>query len=200
MTPLKPPNQHRNQQWSFQSVFQLLLAGFLLTAFAFPVCRAESPAFDTDPLLKPLVDTSHSNSSSSTLQGKAERNGMIPVNETPAPSKTLILTGKVQTLQQAIESEKDTVDWYGWYLSAREYLSQTGGLNCALGTPIKFYKNGQIEAMSFDPHCLNSVSGRHYPLPKNTQLDALILPVRPGQGPPASRQEIDSRVHSLQYQ
>jgi hypothetical protein len=92
------------------------------------------------------------------------------------------------------------VDWYGWYLSAREYLSQTGGLNCALGTPIKFYKNGQIEALSFDPHCLNSVSGRHYPLPKNTQLDALILPVRPGQGPPASRQEIDSRVHSLKFQ
>jgi hypothetical protein len=176
---------------------QCLLFACLLALISAPFSLAESPALDTDTLLKPLVDTSQP----TTLQGNVAQKHMLPVNDTsPAPGKPLVLTGKVQTLQQAIESEKDTVDWYGWYLSARDYLSQTGGLRCALGTPIKFYKNGLIEALTFDPHCIASVSGRHFPLPANTQLDALILPVRPGQGPPASRQEIYSRVHALQAQ
>jgi hypothetical protein len=188
----------------YRHVVPAASAVLLWLVLGLPGSLAELPALDTDILLKPLVDTSQPNasqhSSHTTLQGKAEQQGTVPVNNAPSANKPMMLTGKVQTLQQAIESEKDTVDWYAWYLSAREYLSQTGGLRCALGTPIKFYKNGQIEAMSFDPHCIDSVSGRHFPLPPKTQLDALILPVRPGQGPPASRQEIYSRVHALQYQ
>jgi hypothetical protein len=186
-----------------QSFQVAVLAGGLALLAVLPMGLAAEPLLDSDILLKPLVDTSQPNtredkSNATTLQGKAERQGTIPVNETPT-HQPLVLTGKVKTLQQAIESEKDTVDWYAWYLAAREYLSQTGGIRCPLGTPIKFYRNGRIEAMSFDPYCISSVSGRNYPLPHNTQLDALILPVRPGQGPPASRQEIYSRVNSLKF-
>ena len=184
---------------TLRQLFQLLVAGFVAFSMVFSGdAWAEEPVMDSDILLKPLVDTSQPNTPSSTLHGKAERQGEIPVSDSPS-KPPLVLTGKVQTLQQAIESERDTVDWYAWYLSARQYLGQTGGIRCPLGTPIKFYRNGHIEALSFDPYCISSVTDRHFPLPKNTQLDALILPVRPGQGPPASRQEIYSRVQSLKF-
>ncbi len=110
----------------------------------------------------------------------------------------VVLSGKVQTLQQAIQEEKGVVDWYAWYLSVREYLSQTGGLNeCALGTEIVFYKNGRIEARSSDPRCTASVMWRRYPLPRDTQLEALILPVRRGSDI-ASPEEIYTRVETQQ--
>lgn len=184
-----------------------LWAWALLLSVSSSLCFAtELPQLDLDPnqgpFLKPLVDTtspSPAGTTQTTLQGKAESTGTIPVNDNSAPSKTLILTGKVQTLQEAIQSEKDTVDWYAWYLSAREYLGRSGGLRCPLGTPIKFYRNGRIEAMSFDPYCIASVSGKFFLLPQNTKLDALILPVRPGKGPPASPEEINARIQSLQY-
>ena len=107
-----------------------------------------------------------------------------------------MITGQVQTLQQAMQSESGQVDWYAWYLAARQYLGQTGGLQCALGTPIKFYRNGEIEAMSFNPICQASVLGRRFPLPPQTKLDALILPVRSGEGPPATPEEIYHRINT----
>jgi hypothetical protein len=186
-----------------------LVAWGLLASAGIPVYSAgDLPQLDLETdqsqFLKPLVDTAPpdavnpnpAGSLQEPLQGKAERTGTIPVNDNAAPAKTLVLTGKVQTLQEAIQSEKDTVDWYAWYLAARDYLGSFGGLRCPLGTPIKFYKNGRIEAMSFDPYCIASVSGKYFLLPQNTKLDALILPVRPGQGPPASPEEINARVRS----
>lgn len=168
--------------------------GVIILGLASGQIRAAQPELDTDPFFKPLVDTSQKQSQEgqkiSPLEGRAERQGDIPVSDSP----TRLITGKVQTLQQAIESERDVVDWYAWYLSAREYIGKTGGLRCALGTPIKFHRNGKMEAMSFDTACVGSVIGRRFPLPANTRLDALILPVRPGQGPPASRDEIYSRI------
>lgn len=130
-----------------------------------------------------------------------------PAPSQPAPATSIkeeggkvVLSGKIQTLQQAIQSEKGLVDWYAWYLSVREYLSQTGGLNeCALGTEIVFYKNGRIEAHSSDPRCRATVMWRRYALPRNTQLDALILPVRRGSDI-ASPEEIYTRVETQSLQ
>jgi hypothetical protein len=184
-----------------------------------PLAMAQSlPPFYATPeeMLKPLVDTQQHDAEpqpstwqeDTRLHGRAQKQ-LTPTSLTPdannfpsgggasaapsAGSGTKILTGQVQTLQQAIVSEND-VDWYAWYLSARDYLGRMGGLQCALGTPIKFYRDGRIEALSFNPLCQDSVAGRYFPLPANTRLDAIILPVRPGEGPPASRDEIYSRI------
>ncbi len=164
---------------------------------------AEGTVQDAESFFKPLVDTSQIQPelepvTLTPLEAKVQKQGEkqgemqgeVPVSNAP----TKILTGKVQTLQQAIESERDVVNWYAWYLSAREYIGQTGGLRCSLGTPIKFYRSGKMEALTFDTNCIASVTGRRFPLPLNTSLDALILPVRSGQGPPASRDEIYSRI------
>lgn len=173
-----------------------------LTVISLAYGASFQPEMETDELLKPLVDTSQSENTSAQklapLEGRAERYGQVPVNDAPA-SQTKLITGKVQTLQQAIESEKDIVDWYAWYLSAREYISRSGGLRCSLGTPIKFFRNGKIEALTFDTACIGSVLGKRFPLPASTRLDALILPVRPGHGPPASETEIYSRVRTKYY-
>ncbi|WP_303673439.1 hypothetical protein [Vampirovibrio chlorellavorus] len=164
---------------------------------------SEGVVQDVESFFKPLVDTSQTQPELEPVtltpleakvqkqgQKQGEQPGEVPVSNAP----TKILTGKVQTLQQAIESERDVVNWYAWYLSAREYIGQTGGLRCSLGTPIKFYRSGKMEALTFDTNCIASVTGRRFPLPANTSLDALILPVRSGQGPPASRDEIYSRI------
>lgn len=184
-----------------------------------PVALPATTFSEQDYELKPLVDTSgqaeapeqgfHEATDASTervpgmgpsgsmvLKGDAHHThdaaGMVPVSE----NGPRMLTGKVQTLQEAMESESGKVDWYAWYLSARDYLGRTGGLQCALGTPIKFNRSGQIEALSFNPLCQASVAGRRFPLPPKTRLEALILPVRPGEGPPASPEEIYTRIQS----
>ena len=161
-----------------------------------------------EQMLKPLVDNQQINPEpqpGNLLKGNVQKR-LQPTSHTPEPGQlqpmgstgstgTKVLTGQVQTLQQAIVSESGMVDWYGWYLSARAYLGRMGGLQCALGTPIKFYRNGRIEALTFNPLCQASVAGRVFPLPVKTKLDAIILPVRPGEGPPASPEEIYSRVN-----
>lgn len=106
------------------------------------------------------------------------------------PSQPFTLQGSVTTLEQAIQDEKGTVDWYGWYMGARNYIANNGGIKCALGTPIVFYKDGEIAAQSFDAFCLASVSRLHYPLPANTKLTAVKLPTRSGKGAPASPEEL----------
>lgn len=182
----------------------MLVTGYLISLMAIGLAHGASfqPEMETDALLKPLVDTSQPEPSSTQklapLEGRAERYGQVPVSDSPA-SQTKLITGKVQTLQQAIESERGIVDWYVWYLSAREYISRSGGLRCSLGTPIKFFRNGRIEALTFDTACIGSVLGKRFPLPENTRLDALILPVRPGHGPPTSESEIYSRVRTKFY-
>ncbi|WMU93357.1 hypothetical protein EMOOHJMP_00164 [Microcystis phage MaAM05] len=164
---------------------------------------AEGTVQESEPFFKPLVDTSQVQPElepvtltplEAHVEKQGEKQGQMPGEIPVSNAPTKILTGKVQTLQQAIESERDVVNWYAWYLSAREYIGQTGGLRCSLGTPIKFYRSGKMEALTFDTNCIASVTGRRFPLPANTSLDALILPVRSGQGPPASRDEIYSRI------
>ncbi len=202
----------RIRKTALKNTWMLLLSGgLLLSAFAvaweplkpsmtetnapIELSTELTPEMDrSEPqFFKPLVNHNDPmNPSRPPLQGRAEKNGEVPVNN--APQKTLVLTGKVQTLQEAITSESETVNWYAWYLSAREYLGLTGGLRCSLGTPIKFHKSGKIEAITFDTACIGSVIGRRFPLPANTKLDAVILPVRSGSGPPASEAEIYTRI------
>ena len=109
-----------------------LAIGCLSVGAAFLPGWAYEPKLDMEAPLKPLVDTYQpgaARSGEKPVEGHEERDGMVPVNESPpSEKKPLVLTGKVQTLQQAIESERATVDWYAWYLSAREYLWRTGGL------------------------------------------------------------------------
>ncbi|MBY0449930.1 MAG: hypothetical protein K2X01_04820 [Cyanobacteria bacterium] len=110
-----------------------------------------------------------------------------PDNITPQ-SLPKILQGGVSTFESAVAAEQD-VDWYRWYLDCRNYLAATGGLNCRIGTQLKIYKNGLMEALTEDTACVNSAGSRMFALPKATALDAIILPVRNGKLPPASRSE-----------
>ena len=105
------------------------------------------------------------------------------------PRQPTVLKASVKTLDAAIREEAH-VDWYSWYMAARNYLSVTGGLQCKLNTPIKFHRNGRIEASTRDAYCLQSVAFKQFGLPKNTALDAVILPVRSGSAPPASKEEL----------
>jgi hypothetical protein len=153
--------------------------------FCLPVVGAQSfPPMPSDPelMLKPLVDRS-----GDSKDNEAEQTA-------PQPVSPKIITGQVKSLQQATLDERGVVDWYAWYLAAREYLGRMGGLQCALGTPIKFYRGGRIEAISFSPVCQASVAGRFFPLPAKTRLGAVILPVRAAESPPANPQEIYSRI------
>ncbi len=108
-----------------------------------------------------------------------------------AKQKKVVLKGgvKTKTLYDAIKDEGH-VNWYAWYMRAREYLGATGGIDCPLGTPIKFFKSGAVQPLSQLPMCRMSLMGRHVPLPKNTELEAVILPTRSGVAPPASKQEL----------
>ena len=114
----------------------------------------------------------------------------------PVKEKPLVLRGNVTTLDDAIVQEKETVNWYGWYLSCRQYLGENGGLSCPLGTMIRFNKNGVTQAMSQDPACIISAAQKYFPLPPNTKLTAILLPVRSGQKPPASPQELLQQIRN----
>lgn len=118
----------------------------------------------------------------------------IPNVDNMKKQQPMVLKGSIKTLDAAIREERDTVDWYRWYLQAREYLSRTGGFQCAIGTPIIFHKDGVIEPQSYSMLCLRSAAMKRFPLPKDTALSAVILPVRPGQGPPASPEELERRI------
>jgi hypothetical protein len=100
-----------------------------------------------------------------------------------------ILSGTV-SLQSAMAAEQGRVDWYGWYLKARQYIASHGGLRCEHGTPILFRKTGQMSAMTNDPMCQASTISKRFPLPVGTHVDTLILPTRPGAAPPASPEEL----------
>lgn len=142
-----------------------------------------STGFSAETLLKPLVDTT----TTATLAAPTSSHAG---SERPP----MVLSGKVESLQAAMDLERNRVDWYGWYLSVREYLERTGGLPCRLGTPIRFYRNGRIEALTSEPGCRISVEHRRFLLPPETRLEAVILPVRRGTLPPASPAEIYSRI------
>jgi hypothetical protein len=182
---------------SFLIAFIFIL--FFVNTTTGVMAQTSPPPIDYDKLLKPLVDTSRqsglqdapTNAAAPSLYGQARQTQ----DNTPSPEHPLVLNAKVQTLQQAIESERFLVDWYAWYLSLREYLSRSGGLHCPLGTPIKFYRNGRMEAMSDEPRCRISVATRSFLLPPQTRLDAILLPVRRGTAPPASRNELYTRIH-----
>ncbi len=160
------------------------LTSLLILPLVLPVIllatMASAQQLDTEPSLPPLFP--HSD----------ESNASTPTS--PPSKKPLVLQGSVKTLDAAIEAERGTVNWYQWYLNARDYLSRTGGLPCELGTDIKFYKSGRIEALTPDPVCRLSLNWRNFPLPPETQLDAVILPVRSGAAPPASPEELMRRI------
>lgn len=116
------------------------------------------------------------------------------------PSQPKVIKGSVSTLEAAIEEEGETIDWYAWYLSAREYLKLTGGFQCPLRTEIRFYRTGRITAVSNDPFCARSAAIKHFPLPEGTKVKVLILPVRSPLEDPATRDEILRRAQEAKKQ
>lgn len=167
-----------------------LCLSLLLLAMATAWCQ-QSELSDVNIEFKPLVDTSIDRQSGYHLTNTAFDKTQ---SETMQP---FMLTGKVLSFQEAVHQEKN-IDWYQWYLFARQYLAKRGGLACPLGTSIIFYKAGRIEANSSDINCLLSIRQKQFPLPRDTLLQALILPVRSGSAPPASPEELQSRVQASQ--
>lgn len=158
----------------------------------------EIPVSQQFSSLQPLPDRRPGNGNHPPLQGRAQKSMEQPAEGhtglMSGTTGTRILNGRVQTLQQAARTEKDQVDWYAWYLNARDYLFRTGGLDCRAGTLIRFYKSGEIRAMTSDENCITSIGDRRFPLPEGTRLQALVLPVRPTELPPASPEDINTRV------
>jgi len=113
--------------------------------------------------------------------------------------KRVVLQGGVSlddamALEGRIQSGKQAIDWYGWYLSARESITERGGLQCKLGTLIRINKAGLFQASSPDPDCQKSVARQWFPLPQNSHIPVIILPVRSGAWQPMSEQELLRRV------
>jgi hypothetical protein len=107
----------------------------------------------------------------------------------PNPERK-ILKGNIVSLDAAILEEKGTVDWYGWYMACRQYLIRAGGLNCRIGTMIRFDRSGMMTALSSDLPCVYSVSQKRFALPPNTAVEGIILPVRSGRAQPATPEEL----------
>jgi hypothetical protein len=206
-----PENSRQNITTTQHSrFFSTALTLLLVPLMASQLVLGPAMAEDMDAMLKPLVDTSRSAPATPTPAttpntGAGHGNGDVPVswhsnipaNKSGPPLSTqapLVLNGKIESLQSAIDIERDKVDWYAWYLSVRKYLARTGGLPCMLGTPIRFYRNGRIEALTPDPVCQASVEHRRFPLPAETRLDAILLPVRKGTLPPVTPNELYTKI------
>ncbi|MEB3287902.1 MAG: hypothetical protein VKJ04_10405 [Vampirovibrionales bacterium] len=132
-----------------------------------------------------------------TFQGK------VRDEQAGGSEKKITIQASVQTLEAAIQSEKDVVDWYAWYLSARKYIASRGGIACPAGTMLKFPKKGFVEVkMSpwdpVEPRCVMSIQGMYFPLPEKTRLEAVLLPVRSSLLPPAPPSEIYQRTKGFQ--
>ncbi|MBX2860106.1 MAG: hypothetical protein KTR14_02655 [Vampirovibrio sp.] len=137
-------------------------------------------------------------------ENPAHQNNSISPSQTyeekaPETSKKQVLQGGISTLQGAIEQEAGLVDWYGWYLKVRAYLRSTGGFQCSVGTPIRFYKGGKVEAKSSSLACVRSAAIKYFPLPKETKLKAVVFPVRGPKMPAATPEEVEYRVNRKKY-
>lgn len=75
-------------------------------------------------------------------------------------------------------ASSDTVDWYDWYRNLHGYLNSVGGVLCSPGTDLRFHQDGRITAVSRDAICLASLENLNYPLPENTPVQVLSLPIR----------------------
>jgi hypothetical protein len=192
------------------TTFSVMLTAGLLWAssFSVPAWARTSQSKTTAPIqtapLKPVppvlppVDEIPTNPNSyptlPPLQGQVQTQ-QAPMNSPNPPVKAKpTLKGGVSTYDAILEAEKGMVDWYGWYMACRRYITANAGLQCNLGTPIHIYKNGQFDTPSQDPYCLLSVRTKRFPLPTNTRLNMLILPVRSGAAPPASPEELQRRT------
>lgn len=114
----------------------------------------------------------------------------------PQRQSPKVLQGGVSTLESVIQQEGRYIDWYGWYMGARQYLAEHGGFKCPRGTPIYFFKDGHLDTPSNDWMCLLSVRTKNFPLPTQTAVEILVLPTRQWEEPPASPEEILRRTRS----
>lgn len=171
----------------FRRVLPILLAASMVASAA--MAQQLAPMLDSDEGAK--IEQKYPNKSLYGAPGEGEEKPSgdgFSAQEGSDGSVTLKST--VKTLDVALKEEMGKVDWYGWYLAARNYIAHNGFINCPLGTPIKFYRDGRIEPMSFSAPCVASTMNMNFPLPKNTSVDVIILPTRPSVIPPASPQEL----------
>jgi hypothetical protein len=108
-------------------------------------------------------------------------------------SQRVVLQGGV-SLDNAMAQEGQRVDWYAWYLKARQSIMANGGLQCPLGTLIIISKQGLFKTDSPYKTCQQSVDRQRSPLPANSQLSYIVLPVRDGAWHPMSPPELLERV------
>ena len=169
---------------------QGILFGMLLAACCWlPFLTATAQEFELDPSLMPPPES------------RQDADTAVKTTTSPSPplsSQQMFLQGKITTLEAALKEESKTVDWYAWYLACRDYLIETRGLHCSLGTPLRIYKNGRFQAITSDPVCQASAASKYFPLPEKTVLKAILLPIRGQEDAPASRAEIDMRTQSSQ--
>ncbi|MBY0403842.1 MAG: hypothetical protein K2X66_08075 [Cyanobacteria bacterium] len=176
----------------------LLLCLLFLVPVSYTQVLEKDPSLEGTPRnnsnnnLPPLNPTVSSPGNFYSDPSQQRPSNASPPNTSPSPK--IILKGNVTTLDTAMIQEKDLVDWYGWYMSCREYLIYSGGFRCPIGTMIRFNRNGQMTALSNDFACRVSVAQKLFPLPKQTKLDAILLPVRSAKAPPASPEELYQRL------
>ena len=146
------------------------------------------------PILTPeeeqAIEKQYPGTSNIMPQPSVTRSNNNNYNVIQNPDGKITLQSSVKNLSDAIRDEQGRVDWYGWYMNARNIIANNGGIQCALGTPIRFHRNGQVKAVSYDPRCQISVSTLSVPLPRETSIDVIILPTRRGSAPPNSPEEL----------
>ncbi|WP_373531944.1 hypothetical protein [Vampirovibrio sp.] len=89
---------------------------------------------------------------------------------------------------------KQPANWYDWYRNLHGYLSSEGGVLCSPGTELQFHTDGKITAVSRDAACVASLAGLSYPLPENTSVSQLSLPIRKYSGWPLSSRALQQLV------
>jgi hypothetical protein len=103
------------------------------------------------------------------------------------------------TAKKQQESEEQT-NWYLWYSDVRKYLRQNGGFRCSAGIPVRFYKDGTIEALSHQSNCIKSAQKMHYPLPAFTKVPFITLSVRNDRKPLRKEEFLELLQKSLTTQ
>lgn len=106
----------------------------------------------------------------------------------------LLALGVTVAVGTPAQAQNQFVNWYDWYRDLRGYFSSVGGVLCAPGTELQFYRDGRITATSRDATCLASLDGLHYPLPQNAPVRTLSLTIRQHSAWPMSRRAINDLV------
>jgi len=85
---------------------------------------------------------------------------------------------------------------FKWYQDCREYINDTGGLNCPPGTVLTISKDGKFKTNG-DKNCEASVTDKHFLLPTHYTGQSVAFPIKGSKGKPLTAAELDTQIFKL---